>query len=66
MKKFEYKILEVPAGGFWGGKVDYQQLTEKLNDLGREGWEVVNSTDTQLYSSATRSLGIILKREISL
>jgi hypothetical protein len=43
MHKFEYKVLDIPAAkGWWssGGKVDFQALNNKLNELGREGWEV--------------------------
>ena len=65
MKKFEYKILDVKATGFWGGKVDVNALIIKLNELGREGWEVANSVDTNLHHGASRALLVILKREIN-
>ncbi len=65
MKKFEYKLLDVVAKGwFFGGKVDIQELTNKLNELGREGWEVVSSADLNMHDGASRSMVVILKREI--
>jgi len=64
MKKFEYKVLDVPSKGFFGGKVDYQELSHKLNELGREGWEAVTIGTTNMYSNATRCIIVILKREI--
>ncbi len=65
MKKFEYRILDVAAGGFWGGKIDAQALTDKLNELGREGWEVISMVDTDIYGGGTKGLLVTLKREIS-
>jgi hypothetical protein len=65
MKKFEYRILDVAAGGFWGGKIDAQELTNKLNELGREGWEVISATDTDIYGGGTKGLIIVLKRELT-
>jgi hypothetical protein len=63
MNKFEYKVLDVPAKGFWfGGKINHQDLSDKLNDLGNLGWEVCSMTNTVMYNSATRGLIIILKR----
>ncbi len=64
MNRFEYKILDAPAKGFWGGKVNLQELTDTLNSLGREGWEVVSATDTNMHEGATRGLIILLKRQI--
>ena len=65
MKKFEYKLLDVVAKGwFYGGKIDNQELTNKLNELGREGWEVVSSADLNMRNGESRSLIVILKREI--
>jgi hypothetical protein len=53
----------VLAKGFFGGKVDFQALSDKLNELGEEGWEVVAMEDTNMYEGASRSIVIILKRE---
>jgi hypothetical protein len=64
MKKFEYRILDVKAGGFWGGRVDEQALTNKLNELGREGWELVSTVDTEIYGGGSRGLLLMLKREL--
>ena len=64
MKKFEYTVLDVPAKGFWfGGKINHQELSTKLNELGSLGWEVVSSVNTNTYQNASRGVVIILKRE---
>ena len=64
MKKFEYTVLDVPAKGFWGYKVDYQALTAKLNELGSKGWEVAAMNAMNTSQGASHGV-IILKREIT-
>lgn len=63
MKKFEYRILDVAAGGFWTNTIDAQALTDKLNELGDEGWEVVSSVDMNRHQGQTKGILIMLKRE---
>ncbi|AQG78141.1 DUF4177 domain-containing protein [Spirosoma montaniterrae] len=64
MKRFEYRIIDITAKGWLGGKVDAQDLTDKLNEMGREGWEVVSVVDTEVYGGGSRGLLVTLKREI--
>jgi hypothetical protein len=42
MKKFEYKVLDIPTTGWLGLKVDFPLLTEQLNEAGKQGWKVVS------------------------
>lgn len=66
MKQFEYRTLDVSANrSFWGGKVDVQELTDELNRLGREGWEIASSVDLNWGNGSSRSVIIMLKRELS-
>ena len=67
MKKFEYRVLDVATEGFWsgGGKIDAQQLTDKLNELGQDGWEVASSVDLNMAQGQSRSIIVMLKREIN-
>lgn len=68
MKKFEYKVLEISATGgllSGGGVVNFQAVTEKLNQLGREGWEVIGTTDINRNYGDTRNVMIILKRPLN-
>ncbi|GAB3571363.1 hypothetical protein GCM10027578_29470 [Spirosoma luteolum] len=66
MKRFEYMTLDVESGGFWsgGGKIDTQLLTDRLNELGREGWEIATAVDLNAYQGVSRSVLIMLKREL--
>ena len=64
MKKFEYKVLDIPTKGLFGYKVDYSTLTNQLNELGSKGWEVVSMNAMPMSSGTTHGV-IILKREIT-
>lgn len=65
MNHFEYKVLDIPAKGFFGGKINYQQLADKLNELGAQGWELITSTDTNMWEGASRGIILILKRPLN-
>ena len=44
MKKWQYRIIntnEVPGGGIFKGKTQ-QAVEDYLNEIGEEGWEIVN------------------------
>jgi hypothetical protein len=64
MKKFEYKILEIPAKGFWGIRVNFEEIEQKLNELGKAGWEAITHS-ADMNASSKRTIIIILKREIN-
>jgi hypothetical protein len=69
MKTFEYKVVKMDiSGGFFsrGGKVDTGLLNRLLEELGNEGWELVNTVDTSMgrgSSSSSRDLVLIFKRD---
>jgi len=68
MKMYEYKVLEISAtGGFLsgGGLVNFQAVTDRLNELGREGWEAISSTDINRNYGDTRNVMIIMKRPLN-
>jgi hypothetical protein len=64
MTRWEYKLWQVPAGGFRGGKIEGAQVVQGLNALGAEGWELVGMTETNYYEGATRDLFFVFKREM--
>ncbi len=63
MKKFEYCLLN-PDKSFFTG-IDYEELTQRLNHLGRQGWEVVSTVGiTAGMGGQMTGLLITLKREL--
>jgi len=63
MTKWEYITLMLPSTGLvLGGKIDAQKLTDRLNQLGSEGWELVNVFDTNMLEGKTRDVFALLKR----
>lgn len=65
MKKFEYKTLEFQADDSKFTKsmhVDSNEIETKLNDLGKEGWELVNSID-YVVNGFTIKVILFFKRE---
>ena len=67
MRKFEYKTIKFDLrGGLFsgGGKVDTENVQNQLNELGNEGWELINTIDTAHFKGASRDLVMILKREL--
>lgn len=65
MQKWEYKTLEFELdSNFWLGTSNFPQteIESNLNNLGEEGWELMNSiTNSESHGKATRLL-LIFKR----
>jgi Domain of unknown function (DUF4177) len=61
--KWEYMTVMLPATGLiLGGKIDAQKLTDRLNQLGSERWELVSIFDTNMLDGKTRDVFAVLKR----
>ena len=58
--------VQLRAGGFFtgSGEIDAQALTDRLNSLGEEGWELVSVFDTNRNTGETRNVVAILKRSL--
>jgi hypothetical protein len=62
--RWQYRPIMLRAGGVvFGGAVDGQELTDRLNELGAEGWELVTAFDTNMAHGRTRDVLAVLKRE---
>jgi len=61
MKKFEYYLLNPERSLF--KDIDYEALSQRLNQLGSLGWEVV-TTAPVIAAGSTTGLLITLKREL--
>lgn len=64
MKTWIYKVVEFdPKKSFMGGKVDSQHMETRLNELGRQGWEVISSFTTNEGYGNTKKIVYTLKKE---
>lgn len=64
MDKFEYKTLFTDAKGAFGGKVDQNLFQRELNELGSQGWELVNTVAAAQSYGSTRWIISVFKRRI--
>ena len=63
---WEYMTVLVDGRGGWlGGKFDVQGLTDRLNALGRDHWELVTAFDTNMLHGETRNIVFALKRPMA-
>ena len=62
--KWEYKVIKVDTTGFSGGKLDENKIELLLNGLGQQGWELVNTFDTNQHYGASKHVIAILKRSL--
>ena len=63
MKKFEYQTKVIDTKFSWRGKVNTEGFNQILNDMGREGWELVEVTASNQGFGNTESFICIFKRE---
>jgi hypothetical protein len=63
MKKFEYFVKEMDIKGFFSRKVDVPEITQELNELGEEGWELVDKTAIGDLGTPTKFV-FVFKREL--
>jgi Domain of unknown function (DUF4177) len=63
MQQWEYRTVKVEAKGwFTGGVLDQSKFETALNELGRDGWELVSTFDTNMLHGQTREIVAVLKR----
>ena len=62
--RWEYEIFKYPTEGAFTVKVDDDSLNLALNRLGRDGWEVVSSSDVT-HGGWTKYLVFTLKRPVN-
>lgn len=62
MQTWEYKTVKVATKGFRGGFLDTAEFDGELNRLGRDGWELVATFDTNMLEGVTREAVAVFKR----
>lgn len=64
MKKYEYKLINTDAKGWFGGKINLELMNNEFNMLGQDGWELVEIIGSNQDSGNTRYVVSAFKREI--
>ena len=64
MKRFEYKtyVFEIEQTIFFKSITNTDELNKKINALGNDGWELVNSINN-LRNGFSREIVLLFKRE---
>lgn len=60
--RWEYKTIYFSKNTFFSGKPDMEVLQEQLNELGKEGWELVNAAPHFVLGRG-KGLVLILKKQ---
>jgi hypothetical protein len=63
---WEYKTVKFEPASFWsGGVLDEKPFTRTLNELGRQGWELVSVFDTNVHHGSTCEVVAMFKRAVA-
>jgi hypothetical protein len=63
--QWEYTtVTQLPSSSFIGGRLDTEEFERQLNELGREGWEVVSAFGLNQSGGLTRQAVVLLKRAV--
>jgi hypothetical protein len=46
--RWEYKVIKFSKRSFFSGTIDPEAFEAELNNLGRDGWELVSVTQNQM------------------
>lgn len=66
MQFWEYELLKIEPGGFFGGKVDANDLLNRLSEMGKKGWELASTFETNVSNGGSRDVVLIFKRPASI
>ena len=64
MKKYEYQTISIDAKGWNGGKVNIEELDDVLNEMGKQGWRLVEKTASNEGLGNTRYVLCTFEREV--
>ena len=61
--RWEYMVLDSSVSNWFVPKLDGDALTSHLNELGKQGWELVGMSSMEgMPRGSTRDLILVLKR----
>jgi lambda repressor-like predicted transcriptional regulator len=65
IKRFEYKTVEIKPKETWKSRFDATEIDQILNELGKEGWELITTEDKNgIGDGSTEYFYYTFKREI--
>lgn len=59
--RYEYKIVRFEEKGFVNSKVKWQALEDRLNELGKEGWDI-EDVQPAAFGGGESGVIVFLKR----
>ena len=62
--RWQYQVVQMSIGALFGPAINLDQMQNILNQLGADGWELVNTVDINVGQAGTRELIFIFKRQI--
>jgi hypothetical protein len=54
MEKYEYKVFDLSPTWSLNGEKKMQELTQRLNELGEEGWILISGIEISKYATFIR------------
>ena len=64
MKTYAYHTIVFGTSGLFGGRVKPDKFDQMLNNMGSQGWELVNTIPSSQYQGYTSKIVCVFKRAI--
>ncbi len=58
-----YRVEQFWTGGFFFGKINEKEVEAKINELAKEGWEVVSTAALNRFFGETHNFIVTFKKE---
>jgi hypothetical protein len=61
-QRWEYHLVSFRVAGFFGVDVNLDTMGQRLDELGSEGWELINTVSVSGASGAAQEVVLLFKR----
>jgi hypothetical protein len=65
MRKWEYLTEVINTKGVIASKIEATEFNQILNNLGKEGWELIDKTALAAEAGKTTAIVCVFKRELA-